>query len=49
LSAIATGLGVRLYRDGEPVGFWEEGAKALREGDTIVEIVPTCRAEAALA
>ncbi len=47
LSAITTGLGVRLYRDGAPVGFWEDGAKAVREGDTIVEIVPTCRAEAA--
>ncbi len=49
LSKITTGLGVRLYRDGAPVGFWEEGAKAVRAGDTIVEIVPTCRAEAATA
>ena len=49
LSAITTGLGVRLYRDGAPVGFWEDGAKTVQAGDTIIEIVPTCRAEAALA
>lgn len=47
LSAIATGLGVRIYRGGEPIGFWEKGVDALREGDTIVEIVPTCPAEKA--
>lgn len=49
LSSIATGLGVRLYRDGKPIGFWEDGAKAIRADDVIVEIVPTCRAEAATA
>lgn len=40
LSAIATGLGVRIYRDGTVVGFAEEGAKSLKAGDTIIEIVP---------
>lgn len=39
LSAIATGLGVRIYRENSPIGFWEEGAKALQTGDKIVEIV----------
>lgn len=46
LSAIAKGLGVRVYRDGKPHGFWEPEAAALREGDTIVEILPTLSAEA---
>ena len=45
LSAIAQGLGVRVYRGGRPYGFWEDEAKALLPGDTIVEIVPTQRAE----
>jgi voltage-gated potassium channel len=39
LSAVTTGLGVRIHRDGGLVGFWEDGAKALRDGDFIVEIV----------
>lgn len=38
LAAIQTGLGVRLYRNGKPYGFWEEEAKEIREGDLIVEI-----------
>ena len=41
LSAITTGLGVRIYRAGQPIGFWEPGASALQPGDQIVEIVPT--------
>ncbi len=40
LSAITTGLGVRIYRDGEPYGFFEEQAKNLQANDVIVEIVP---------
>lgn len=40
LSAISTGLGVRIYRDGEPYGFFEEQAKTLQADDVIVEIVP---------
>jgi len=39
LTAIATGLGVRIYRNGEPHSFAEPEAQALREGDLIVEIV----------
>lgn len=46
LSGLDSGLGVRVYRDGRPIGFWEEGARDLRPGDTVVEIVPTCRHEA---
>lgn len=38
LSALATGLGVRIYRDGKPVGFWEDGARKLEAGDTLIEI-----------
>lgn len=40
LRAIGSGLGVRLYRRGLPIGFWEPGAQALEAGDLIVEIVP---------
>ncbi len=40
LSAITTGLGVRIYRNGEPYGFFEEQAKALKADDVIVEIIP---------
>lgn len=43
LSAITTGLGVRLIRNGLPIGFWEPGAERLQSGDTIVEIVPIAR------
>jgi voltage-gated potassium channel len=39
LSAIGTGLGVRIHRNGGLVGFWEDGAKTLQSGDVIVEIV----------
>jgi voltage-gated potassium channel len=46
LSAIARGLGVRVYRDGRPYGFWEPEAGALMTGDTIVEILPTAEREA---
>lgn len=48
LSAIAKGLGVRVYRDGKPHGFWEPEARALITGDTIVEILPTSATEAEL-
>ncbi|RHW17133.1 potassium transporter TrkA [Sphingomonas gilva] len=40
LSAIATGLGVRIYRGEEPHSFADPEAKALQAGDVIVEIVP---------
>lgn len=35
------GRGLRVYRDGEELGFWESGCEALQAGDIIVEIVPT--------
>lgn len=46
LSDISGALGVRIIRDGKPIGFWEEEAKELRAGDLILEIVPTCVHEA---
>jgi voltage-gated potassium channel len=39
LSAITTGLGVRVYREDRAIGFWEEGAARLQTGDLIIEIV----------
>ena len=39
LSAIRTGLGVRIYRDDRPIGFWEAEAQSLQTGDCIIEIV----------
>ena len=48
LAEIATGLGVRVYREGRPIGFWEEGARSLCLGDRIVEIVPSIISEAEL-
>lgn len=41
LSALGDGLGVRVYRNGIPHGFWEPEAQRLIEGDTIVVILPT--------
>jgi voltage-gated potassium channel len=46
LSAIESGLGVRMYRQGKPFGFWEAEARSLRLGDIIVEILPTVGREA---
>lgn len=39
LSAIETGLGVRLYRGGIPYGFFDPEARGIQAGDIIVEIV----------
>ena len=47
LSAIARGLGLRVYRDGRPYGFWEAEAQRLMPGDVIVEIIPTTECEGA--
>jgi voltage-gated potassium channel len=33
------GRGLRLYRSGQPHGFWEPEARALQSGDTIVEVI----------
>lgn len=37
---VKEGLGVRIYRDNNMYGFWEEEAKKLEAGDIIVEIMP---------
>lgn len=39
LSAVETGLAVRLYRNDQPIGFWESEASTLQAGDIIVEII----------
>lgn len=43
LSALTTGLGVRVHRRGATIGFWEPEAQRLEPGDCIVEIVPSDR------
>ena len=48
LAELSTGLGVRVYRNGDPIGFWEEAARSLCTGDRIVEIVPSTASEADL-
>lgn len=40
LRGLSTGVGVRLYRNGKPYGYWEPPAQAMKSGDMIVEIVP---------
>lgn len=46
LGNLATGgMGLRIYREGKAIGFWEDGAKALQAGDVVVEILPTCAGE----
>jgi voltage-gated potassium channel len=35
------GRGLRVYRKGSPLGFWEHEAGTLEEGDVVVEICPT--------
>jgi voltage-gated potassium channel len=49
LSAVTSGLGVRIYRDEKPYGFWEPETQSLRRGDCIVEILPTAPAESKIA
>ena len=39
LSDIATGLGLRIVRDGRDIGFDEPEAQELRSGDLLIEIV----------
>jgi voltage-gated potassium channel len=45
LADLGRGLGVRVYRDGRPYGFWEPEAAVLQVGDHVVEIVPTAASE----
>ena len=35
------GIGLRIYRDGQPIGYWEPQCSELRAGDIIVEVIPT--------
>lgn len=35
------GRGLRIYRNGRAIGYWEEECENLQPGDVIVEIVPT--------
>lgn len=39
LAAIGDGIGVRIYRGGEPIPFWHPDARTLEAGDTILAIV----------
>lgn len=39
------GQGLRIYRHGQAIGFWEAGAERLEPGDVVVEITPTCAHE----
>lgn len=42
LSQLASGgIGLRIYRSGEPLAFREAASTVLRDGDCVVEIVPT--------
>ena len=40
------GRGLRIYRGGQPIGFWEAGAKSLQSGDILVEVIPCEACEA---
>ncbi|MFC3098481.1 potassium channel family protein [Altererythrobacter palmitatis] len=40
------GRGLRIYRQGQAIGFWEDAACALQAGDIVVEILPTDTTEA---
>ncbi len=40
------GQGLRVYRGGRAIGFWEEECQTLQPGDVVVEIVPTAKSEA---
>ena len=35
------GRGLRIYRNGRAIGFWEDECQSLQKGDVIVEIVPS--------
>lgn len=39
------GQGLRVYRGGRAIGFWEEECQNLQPGDVVVEIVPTAPSE----
>nr|WP_233994186.1 potassium channel family protein [Porphyrobacter sp. AAP60] len=39
------GQGLRVYRNGRAIGFWEDDCQTLQPGDIVVEIVPTSGSE----
>lgn len=39
------GQGLRVYRNGRAIGFWEDECQMLQPGDVLVEIVPTTQSE----
>ena len=39
------GQGLRIYRNGRAIGFWEDECQTLQTGDIVVEIVPTAPSE----
>lgn len=42
LTSLASGgQGLRVYRNGRAIGFWEDECQSLQPGDVVVEIVPT--------
>ena len=40
LKKAAVGIGLRILRDGQSIGWWEPGAGKLKAGDRIIEIIP---------
>lgn len=47
ISALRSGgAGLRIYRQGRAIGFWEEECQTLQPGDVLVEIIPTTGSEA---
>lgn len=41
------GQGLRVYRGGRAIGFWEDECQVLQPGDVVVEIVPTAPSDSA--
>ena len=39
------GRGLRVYRNGQALGFWEDACQSLQPGDVVVEIIPTTDGE----
>ena len=42
---VGAGRGLRVYRDGRTLGYWEAECQTLKAGDIIVEIIPTVTGE----
>jgi voltage-gated potassium channel len=41
MRTIESSLVVRLYRDGQPIGFWDTDRNTVRAGDTLIVIERT--------